>query len=143
MTPHNIPGSFSPPTSSPVDRLRYWADHKGAKRAFTFLVDGETEEVHLTYCELDLQARAIAARLESMGLRGERALLLYPPGLDFISAFFGCLYAGVVAVPAYPPRRNRNMARVQAISDDSFITSPACPVSLNWVLSEADLVVST
>ena len=41
------------------------------------------------------------------------------PGLDFIAAFFGCLYAGVVAVPAYPPRRNRSLARIQAIVDDA------------------------
>ena len=51
-------------------------------------------------------------------MTGERALLLYPPGLEFIVAWFGCLYAGVVAVPAYPPRRNRNMQRIEAISDD-------------------------
>ena len=54
-----------------------------------------------------------------MGLTGERALLLYPAGLDFIAAFFGCLYAGVVAVPAYPPRRNRSLSRIQAIVDDA------------------------
>ena len=52
-------------------------------------------------------------------MTGERALLLYPPGLEFIVAWFGCLYAGVVAVPAYPPRRNRNMQRIEAISDDA------------------------
>ena len=54
-----------------------------------------------------------------MGWTGERALLLYPAGLDFIVAFFGCLYAGVVAVPAYPPRRNRSLSRIQAIVDDA------------------------
>ena len=53
------------------------------------------------------QARAIAARLGAEGLAGERALLAFPPGLEFLAAFFGCLYAGVVAVPAYPPRPNR------------------------------------
>ncbi len=46
-------------------------------------------------------------------------MLLYPPGIDFLVGFFGCLYAGVVAVPAYPPRRNRNMHRIQAIADDA------------------------
>ena len=50
---------------------------------------------------------------------GERALLLYPPGLDFITAFFGCLYGGVIAVPVYPPRRNRSLGRIQAIADDA------------------------
>jgi acyl-CoA synthetase (AMP-forming)/AMP-acid ligase II len=54
-----------------------------------------------------------------MNMAGERALLLYPPGLDFVAGFFGCLYSGTIAVPAYPPRRNRNMTRIQAISDNA------------------------
>ena len=58
----------------------------------------------LTRGELDRRARALAVRLQDLGLdRRSRALLLYPPGLEFITAFFGCLYAGVVAVPAYLP----------------------------------------
>ena len=53
------------------------------------------------------------------GLAGGRALLLYPPGLEFIVAFFGCLYAGVVAVPAYLPRPNRPMTRLRSIVEDA------------------------
>jgi 8-amino-7-oxononanoate synthase len=114
----HLPGSFFGP-SNLVDLLRHRAAHQAHDRAFTYLVDGETEEIHLSYHELDRQARAIAARLQAMDLEGERALLLYPAGLDFIAAFFGCLYAGVVAVPAYPPRRNRSLSRIQAIADDA------------------------
>ncbi|MCA9148256.1 MAG: aminotransferase class I/II-fold pyridoxal phosphate-dependent enzyme, partial [Planctomycetales bacterium] len=87
--------------------------------AFGFLADGETLETEWTYADLDRKSRAIAARLQSMNLAGERALLLYPPGLDFVAGFLGCLYAGVIAVPAFPPRRNRNMERIQAIADDA------------------------
>src|SRR5262249_27100361 len=72
--------------------------------AFCFLTDGETEGPRLTYAELDRAARAIAAALYDVAGPGDRALLLYPPGLEFIAAFFGCQYAGVVPVPAYPPR---------------------------------------
>jgi len=114
----HLPGSFFGP-SNLVDLLRHRAAHQGHDRAFTYLVDGESEEIHLTYQELDRQARAVGAWLESMGLEGQRALLLYPAGLEFIAAFFGCLYAGVVAVPAYPPRRNRSLSRIQAIADDA------------------------
>ena len=114
----HLPGSFFGP-SNLVDLLRHRAAHQGHDRAFSYLVDGENEEVQLSYRELDRQARAIAAWLQAMGLAGERALLLYPAGLDFIAAFFGCLYAGVMAVPAYPPRRNRNMARIEAIANDA------------------------
>jgi acyl-CoA synthetase (AMP-forming)/AMP-acid ligase II len=96
-----------------VDILHSRALYQPDKNGFTFLLDGETEEISLTYRELNLQAFAIATRLQDLGASGERALLIYPPGLEFIAAFFGCLYAGVVAVPAYPPRRNQSLSRLQ------------------------------
>ena len=101
--------------STLVDLLRHRSLHQPAQLAFTFLQDGETESSSLTYQELDRSARAIATQLQSLGASGSLALLLYPPGLEFIAAFFGCLYAGTVAIPAYPPRRNQNMSRLQAI----------------------------
>ena len=88
------------------------------QQAYTFLVDGDAEAVHLTYAELDCQARAIGAYLQCLGVPGGRALLLYPPGLEYIAAFFGCLYAGVVAVPVYPPRQ-RTLPRLLAILADA------------------------
>ncbi|MDF5724778.1 MAG: SDR family NAD(P)-dependent oxidoreductase, partial [Rhizonema sp. PD37] len=102
-----------------VDILNTRALHQPEQTAYTFLVDGETEEISLTYQELDKKARAIATVLQSMKAKGERALLLYQPGLEFIAAFFGCLYAGLVAVPAYPPRRNQKISRLQAIVSDA------------------------
>ena len=102
-----------------VEVLRTRAHEVPERVAYTFLVDGEADEVKLTYGELDQQARSIAVRLETQRLHGKRVLLLYPPGLEYIAAFWGCLYAGVVAVPAYPPRMNRNLERLQAIVADS------------------------
>jgi amino acid adenylation domain-containing protein len=87
--------------------------------AYTFLADGEEEGARLTFAELDARARAAGALLQRLGLAGERALLLYPPGLEFISAFLGCLYGGVVAVPAYPPRSARMLPRLRAIARDA------------------------
>jgi 8-amino-7-oxononanoate synthase len=114
----HLPGSFFGP-SNLVNLLRHRSEHLGHERAFIYLVDGESEEIQLSYREMDRQARAIGARLQAMGLAGQRALLLYPAGLEFIAAFFGCLYAGVVAVPAYPPRRNRTLERIEAIASDA------------------------
>ncbi len=110
-------GSFFGPETL-VGLLRHRASQHGESRAYTYLVDGECEEIHLTNQELDRQARAIAAQLQALGMEGQRALLLYPPGLEFIAAFFGCLYAGVTAVPAYPPRMNRSLFRIHAIVAD-------------------------
>jgi acyl-CoA synthetase (AMP-forming)/AMP-acid ligase II len=102
-----------------VEILQHRAQYQPDRLAYTFLVDGETEEVSLNYQELDRKARAVAERLTNIEAMGERALLLYPPGLEFITAFFGCLYAGVVAVPVYPPRRNQRMTRLQGIVVDA------------------------
>jgi acyl transferase domain-containing protein/acyl-CoA synthetase (AMP-forming)/AMP-acid ligase II/acyl carrier protein len=105
--------------STLVDLLSYRAQNQPHETAYTFLVNGETESVSITYQELDRKARAIATQLLQRGVPSSRALLLYPPGLEFIAAFFGCLYAGFVAVPAYPPRRNQKISRLQAIASDS------------------------
>ncbi len=88
------------------------------RRAFTFLADGEAEAGALTYGDLDRRARSIAAALTGLASSGERALLLFHPGLDFITAFWGCLYAGVVAVPASPPRPRRDQPRLLSMAAD-------------------------
>lgn len=102
-----------------VELLEERALEQPSKRAFTFLQDGENEESTFTYETLLTRAQSIAAYLQDSQLTGERALLLYRPGLEFIAAFFGCLLAGVVAVPGYPPSRNREEPRLKAIASNS------------------------
>jgi len=111
--------SDSPQFSTLVDLLRIRATEQPERLAFTFLVDGEDEVSELTYRELERQSRAIGAILQEAVPVGERALLLYQPGLEYVAAFFGCLYAGVIAVPAYPPRPNQSLLRLQAIVADA------------------------
>src|ERR1044071_6301105 len=82
---------------------------------YTFLSGDQEEIARLTFSGLDHRARAIAALLQIKGVEGEPVLLLFPPGLDFISAFFGCLYAGAVAAPAYPPHSSWSLPRLRAI----------------------------
>jgi amino acid adenylation domain-containing protein/non-ribosomal peptide synthase protein (TIGR01720 family) len=86
--------------------------------AYTFLSDDD-KDISITYSELDRRAKQIAAWFQRHRLEGQRALLMFHPGLEFIAAFFGCLYANVLAVPAYPQRRNRNATRLQAIIEDA------------------------
>ncbi len=106
-----------------VQMLRSRALDYPHKTAVIFLGDGEQEEASVTYAELDQSARAVAAWLQQKRVdQGSQALLLYPSGLDFIIAFFGCLYAGVVAVPIYPPRLNRPSPRIQSVVADSEAT---------------------
>lgn len=91
--------------STLVDLLRYRAQEQAEQIAYRFLQDGETEKAAITYQELDRQARAIAVKLNSLNLQISTAVVIYPyeAGLEFIAAFFGCLYAGVIAVPCHPP----------------------------------------
>src|SRR6185369_2062723 len=98
--------------SSMIDLLTFRAEESPHKSAYEFLTAGEETET-LTFAELDQRARAIAARLQQRKAKGERVLLLFPPGIDYIVAFYGCLAAGAVAVPAYPPRLNRNLKRLE------------------------------
>src|SRR5262245_37492861 len=100
-------------------RLRGVRD--GDRIAFTFLVDGETEERHLTFGELDREARALAGKLQSLAKPGDRVLLLFDPGIEYLSAFFGVIYAGMIPVPAYPPdlmRADRLLARLKSLAED-------------------------
>ena len=93
--------------------------------AFRFLTDTRGTSVSLTYAELDRRARAVAGHLRRENLADRPVLLLHPPGLDYIAAFFGCVYAGALAVPAYPPANGRfgqTMARLAAVAHDSGAT---------------------
>jgi acyl carrier protein len=113
---------FAPVTL--IELLRYRANHQSEHRAYAFLADGEEAESSVDYGELDRRARDVAARLQIVGVSGgERVLLFYPPGLEYVAAFLGCLYAGAVAVPAYPPRLNRPIDRLRAIAADSGATA--------------------
>ena len=108
--------------STIVELLRGRAVHQTNHHAYTFLIDGKTESAPLTYGELDRQARAIGALLQQHQSKGERALLLYPQGLEVIAAFCGCLYAGVIAIPVPPPesgRLKRTLPRLRSIVKDA------------------------
>jgi len=101
-----------------VELLRRQAERQPDQIAYSFLRDGEVEDASLTYRELDLRARSIAQMLRSIGASGGKALLFYPAGLEYIAAFFGCLFAQVVAVPVYQPRLRRTLDRLISIAAD-------------------------
>jgi len=102
-----------------IELLRQRALEKPAGTDFVFLSDGENEEIALSYKELDQRARIVATWLAPLVKPGERVLLIYPPGLEYLYAFFGCLYSGAIAVPAYPPSRHRGPARLESIIADA------------------------
>jgi len=102
-----------------VHAARHRARQHPSRQLFTFLDDGEHTSGSLTFAELDQDAGRIAAGLARVGARGERVLLSYPSGIEFISAFFGCLYAGAVAVPTVPPLGGRALRMIEAIARDA------------------------
>jgi acyl-CoA synthetase (AMP-forming)/AMP-acid ligase II len=101
-----------------LSALRRSALERPGEPAFLFLADGEEETVRWSFRELDDRARAIAVLLQPLGA-GSRVLLLFPPGLDFLAGFLGCLYAGCVAVPAYPPQSGRGLPRLARMLADA------------------------
>lgn len=120
--------------STLVELLCLRAAEQPDRWAYTFLQSGEIEEARWTYADLDRRARAIGAALQQHGAAGERVLLVYPPGLEYVAGFMGCLYAGAVAVPVYPPdplRLDRTLPRLAAIMQDA---QPIAALTLSPVL---------
>lgn len=102
-----------------IDVLRARAETQSERTALSFLENGETVGAALTYGGLDARAREVAIGLRRTVRSRERVLLLHPPGLEFVTAFFACLYADVVPVPLYPPRNRRHFRRLEAIVADA------------------------
>jgi acyl-CoA synthetase (AMP-forming)/AMP-acid ligase II len=101
-----------------LDRLQRHAQDQPDRVAFTFLRDNGTTDA-LSFRQLEQRVYTLAARFAQRAEPGDRALMLYPPGLEFIAAFLGCLSAGIVAVPAPTPRKNRANLRLQSILQDA------------------------
>jgi acyl-CoA synthetase (AMP-forming)/AMP-acid ligase II len=127
-----------------VELLRWRAIHESNQRAFTFMIDGNVEGTALSYGELDHQARSIGALLQQHHVQGERALLLYPQSLDVIAAFFGCLYAGIIPIPAPAPegsRLKRTIPRLQAIAKDAQATIVLTTSEIISIVAEARFAI--
>ncbi|MBK6429597.1 AMP-binding protein [Candidatus Amarolinea dominans] len=115
----------APEADTLVDVLRWRAARQPDRPAYIYLTDGETEEQRLTYSQLDRQARQVAAALQCVAQPGDRVLVPFPSDLAFMAAFLGCLYAGMIAVPAHPPalqRAGRPATRLQWIVQDAGAT---------------------
>ena len=114
--------------SSLVALLEHRAVTQPGDRAFVFLSDRGAREAELTFAQLHERARALARELVQKGTPGDRALLIFPQGLDFIVALFGCLMAGVVSVPMMVPRRQSSRDSTASITTDCaprfILTSP-------------------
>ncbi len=121
-----------PPRDHFVGVLQHWAETRPDEVAYYF-TDAETNESRLTYAELWKEVRGLAGYLQGRcGIRpGDRVLLIYPPSLDFVVGFFACHAAGVIAVPAFPPRRNRKASRIRSIVIDADV---------RWALSTQSVV---
>lgn len=113
-----INASMQEPVSF-IDVLKQRAIETPEHPAYIFLNDGETEGVRLTYAQLDVKVRAIAAFLQKRCQPGDRVLMLYPAGMEYLSAFLACIHADIVSIPAYPPRNKRHLPRFQSIVEDA------------------------
>jgi acyl-CoA synthetase (AMP-forming)/AMP-acid ligase II len=117
------------PLSSLVDILAHRAATQSDERALIFLSDRGAEEAVLTFRELHDAANTVARRLAGAAEPGDRALLVFPPGPEFVVAFYGCLIARIIAVPMMVPRRQSardSSASIMANCKPTLaLTSPA------------------
>ncbi len=116
-----------------IEVVRQRASDHASRAAYTFLTEREPGDVSITYGELDAKARAMAAWLESVTMPGDRVVLAYPSGLDFIGAFLGCIYSGRVAVPVAPPHPKRDRSGLVNILRDA---SPTIGLSIDALCAE-------
>ena len=125
-----------------VDLLRRNAVVRPKEPAYTFLRDGDRDAVTWTWATLDHKARAVAVALLRVARPGERVLVLYPQGLDYLAALFGCMYAGVLAVPLQPPGKHRAklaLPKLEAIAADGGVAAAATLVGM---LGEMEALVA-
>lgn len=136
-----VASDFQKQPSDYIQALREKSLAQGQRPAYTFLREADQPPFVLTYQELDERARTLATLLAERFAPGDRALLLFPHGPDYIIAFFGCLYANLIAIPVYPPhlsKQNRGLARLTAIVSDAQATV-ALTVSEVWAKTRARL----
>lgn len=105
-----------------TDLLRNRAEAKPSARAYVWLIDGELEGGALSRAALEEKAGTIGIKLNCLNPKPESVLLIFPPGLQFIEALFGCWYAGIIAIPAYVPRSNHDLVRIEGMLRDSGCT---------------------
>ncbi len=115
--------------SSAVAAFESWADvleHRAATQpddvAFRFALEVDRGEENWTYEQIVARSRRLALRLRTLDAVGERVLLLYPWGVDYIVGLFACFLSGAIAVPLFAPRPNRSWGRLAAVACDSGAT---------------------
>ena len=128
--------------STLIELLQYRASSQPDDLAYQFLVDGKKEGAAYTYAELEEWAKAIAALLQQQQAKGERALLLYPQGIEVVAAFCGSLYAGVIAIPVPPPdagRMKRTLPRLREIIKDAEATIVLSNARIIELIKDSDI----
>ena len=119
LAPTALPNLAGHAFETMVEVLQSRAATQSDRVAFIWLGTDAHPDTSITYAELDTRARAIGAVLHECGPPGERALLLVPPGPEFVAALFGCFYAGWIAVPAHPPPLNQRLERIRSLASDA------------------------
>lgn len=128
------------PAETMVARLLQHESQIPDKVIYRLLEDGINESASITYGEMVEKAKAVAAKLLQLGKKGDRVLLLFPTGIEFITSFYASLFAGMIAVPTYPPKRNKANERFRSIVNDSGPAFILSTKAINEDLEKYDLL---
>jgi acyl-CoA synthetase (AMP-forming)/AMP-acid ligase II len=124
-------------TTSPADAANTTAS--AISSGFSWIDDSGNVARKLTYADLEREARVVAQGLQANKAHGQRVLLIFEPGLDFVVGFFGCVYAGAIAVPVYPPLKDEDFFKVPSPSPRTWRHCDQCNLSpirflIGWLL---------
>ena len=137
LTSENDPKAY--PAGDMVSLLLKNAEKFGEKALYIFLDDGENESLRISYSDVVNKAKAVAAELQKQGSKGDHILLLFPAGIEFVISLYGCFLAGMVAIPAYPPRRKKVDPRFMSILQDANPSFILATQQIHKDLSQLDL----
>jgi acyl-CoA synthetase (AMP-forming)/AMP-acid ligase II len=121
-----------------VSVVQRQASRHAGRALFTFLHD-DGKQTDLSYEQLERRARALAVQLATVVRPGERAILVYPTGVDFIVAFFGAAFAGVVAVPVFPPSLARITRDIPRLAEIVRAARPAAILTSEAIRAQIEL----
>ncbi|WFP51891.1 amino acid adenylation domain-containing protein [Methylomonas sp. EFPC3] len=134
----NADSAAAAPVADLLGLLEHRAEIQPDFPIYHYLRDGEDLAETLSFRDVALKAKTVAAALQGIAAEGERVMLLYLPGIEFITSYFGCLYAKHIAIPLPPPRQSRMLQTLEKVLEIARSAQPVAVLTTQAVKEKAE-----